>query len=157
MRHALPAALVAMLLLGVVPTARAEVSQDCFAGNLSVTCALNRVDEAKDVDKLAAPVFERRGWNWSCYEVQYIRGDNGGPDTILISVNGVRGGGPPSCGARLDQGARGAMPELELRNVAKELKGALTSAPGPLRAQLLRKVNNLAVTNGFGAIAELAM
>lgn len=148
---------VALLVLAMLGSARAAVSPDCFYGDMSVTCALNRVDEAKDLDKLARPIFERRGWDWSCYEVQYVRGDGGKPDTILVSVNGVRGGWPPSCGARLEQGARGAMPEVDLRKVAKELKAALTSAPEPLRAGLLRKVKKLAVTNGFGAIAELGL
>ncbi len=145
------------LLLLVAAPAKAEVSPDCFAGTLSFTCAVNRVDEAKDVDKLAKPIFERRGWDWACYEVQYIRGDDGRPDTIMVSVNGIRGGRPPTCGARLDQGARGAMAGQELQAVARELKAAISSAPAPLRAELLRKVKKLAVTNGFGAVAETSL
>ena len=155
MRHVRSAALLVMILLGSVPTVHAEVSKDCFAGELSITCAMNRVDEAKDVDKLAAPIFERRGWNWSCYEVQYIRGDAGAPDTIVVNVNGVRGGRPPICGTTLANGDRGAMTVSELKAVAGELKKALAAAPKAHRDELLRKVKQLVVTNGWGGTAEI--
>lgn len=157
MRHALSAALVATVLLGSVSTAHAEVSNDCFAGDLSVTCAMNRVDVAKDVDKLAAPIFERRGWNWSCYEVQYIRGDAGGPDTLVVSVNGVRGGRPPTCGTMLANRDRSAMTTTELKAVGVELKKALTTAPKAHRDELLRKVDKLVITNGWGGTAEIPL
>jgi hypothetical protein len=145
----------AMLLVSA--PAFADVSPDCFAGELSITCALNRVDEAKDVDKLAMAIFERRRWNWSCYEVQYIRGDAGGPDTLVVSVNGVRGGRPPTCGTTLANGDRDAMSNRELKLVGDELRRALKSAPKAHRDELLRKVKQLVVTNGWGGSAELAL
>jgi hypothetical protein len=157
MRHAAQTSLLIALLLGTVPSVQAEVSADCFAGDLSVTCALSRVDEAKDVDKLAAPVFERHGWNSSCYEVQYIRGDAGGADEIVVSVNGVRGGRPPTCGTTLANGDRGAMTVSELKALGRELKKALMASPKAHRGELLRRVKQLMVTNGWGATAEIPL
>lgn len=119
-------AVIGLLVCATPARARAAVAPDCFSGDLSVTCALSRVDEAKDVDKPAKPVFERRGWDWSCYEIQYIRGDNGGPDTVMVSVNGVRGGKPPSCGSRFADKGRNAMQERDLRQVGQELKTVLS-------------------------------
>jgi hypothetical protein len=131
------------------PEPRAEVSLDCSAGDLSVTSALNLEPRGrgKDFDKLAKPLLARRQWDWECYEVQYIRGDDGRPDTIFVSVKGVRDGRPPSWGTRLDQGGRGAMPESELLEIAKELKASLTSAPGPYAPRCFAKCGSRPMVN----------
>jgi hypothetical protein len=93
-------------ILTVSAHAMADVDPDCFAGELSVTCSLNRVDEAKDADKLFRPVLEKLGWDWSCYRVQYIHGDNGGPDTLSVVIFGPKGSKAPEC-------IVGATPKLE--------------------------------------------
>ncbi len=46
------------------------------------------------------------------------------------------------------------MADQEHQLVARDMKAAIASAPAPLLAELLRKVKKLAVTNGFGAVAE---
>ena len=143
---------IAIIALAWFPSsAHAAVSRDCFYGELSITCALNRVDEAKDIDRLLRPILERRNWNWGCYEVQYIRGDDGRPDIILVSVNGIRSAKPPMCGSRYDDKGAGAMSEGELGQVGRDLKAKLLGTPRTLRNELLRKVRTLILTNGWGA------
>lgn len=77
--------------------ADADVDPDCFAGADSFVCHKGRVEDAKLVEQFAAPVLARYGWSRSCVTVQFIRGDEGRPDTLMVSVNGPKGGRAPSC------------------------------------------------------------
>jgi hypothetical protein len=73
------------------------VDSDCFWGKESIACALDRVDDAKVADTLVEPVLAKAGWKHGCYRVLFIKGDNGGPDTLLVAVDGPRGGSAPGC------------------------------------------------------------
>ena len=73
------------------------VDPDCFWGKESIACALDRVDDAKMADTLVEPVLAKAGWKHGCYRVLFIKGTNGGPDTLLVAVDGPRGGSAPGC------------------------------------------------------------
>lgn len=85
--------------LCIATSALADVSPDCFAEEMREVslCAQNRIEDAEAADRLLAPVIARHGWSRGCYELQYVAGDNGGPDTLLISIHGARGGSAPAC------------------------------------------------------------
>lgn len=147
----------ALSLLLAPQIAKARVDPDCFTGEWSFTCAVNRVDEAKEADKLFGPVLERRGWNWGCYAVQYVKGDGGGRDTLLVIVHGRKGSTPPACTTPSRANQQAAMAPSEIAAVADELKHALLRAPKPLRDQLLRDTKMLSVGNGYGGAAEVPL
>lgn len=95
-RHLLAAAGLAGMLSVVLPAA-ADVAADCFDGTESFACALNRVNDARELDRLLKPILQRHGWSSGCYEVMYIQSDPGDSDAISLILNGPKRGVAPNC------------------------------------------------------------
>jgi hypothetical protein len=87
-----------MVLLGLLPLpASADVHPDCLDQQWGVTCDKARVADARTIDQVVAPLATRLGWKQGCYRVQYVKGDDGAPGTILVRLHGAKGGAAPAC------------------------------------------------------------
>lgn len=87
------------IFFSVSTAAFAEVDPDCLEGSDSFLCASNRLGDATEIDKMLVPIAEKSGWSGDCISVLYTKGDSGGPSTIVVSINGPKGGRAPSCKA----------------------------------------------------------
>lgn len=86
-----------MILEGLAQRAAAAVDPDCFDREFGFICHKGRVEDAKVADELVAPVLARAGWVRGCYRVQYVKGDAGRLDVLLVGVDGRRGAMAPGC------------------------------------------------------------
>jgi hypothetical protein len=133
-------------------SATADVHPDCFDAEWGVTCFKDRVEDAKLIDAVLAPALARLGWERACYLVQYVKGDNGGPDLILVSVQGAMHEHAPTC-TRLSlpgdprERSRGTG-SRELRRIAERLKKALLDSPKAVRTKTLRNLREITVVDG---------
>ncbi len=184
------AALSMMVMQALVcsSSALAAVDDDCLAGKNSFICHTGRLVDAQIVDGIAAPAMAKAGWAQGCYTVQYVKGDAGGPDTLLLAVHAGPGGKAPACrlppaeklttaevkriqaaGGGFDEvlkatamksaakGEAQAASPAQLRQLGQALKSAIKAAPPQTRDQLLRHTRRIALGNGYGGEAEVAL
>ena len=156
-------ALVLMLVFAIdVSSVGADVHRDCFAGQWSLTCRTDRVSDAKMLDETIASTIARTGWQRGCYEVEYIRGDAGGPDAILIVLHGRKGGSAPACRnppyePDEKKAAAQAAGSALLQRLGQELKKAILAAEPQLRSRLLKNTDAIEMGDGWGGQATIKL
>lgn len=135
----------AVLLAVAIPPglATASISQACLPGEYLLTCDVARLDDARAVDDLVAPVLRHYGWDRGCYSVEYLRNDSGGPTTIMLVLHGGRGMTAPACRelmppvTRAEQRAAGITGATSLDEAVRitariaQRKGEARAAPVP--------------------------
>jgi hypothetical protein len=141
----------------LVGDAGAEVDPDCYAREYSFTCDRDRLDDAKSANQLFKPMIRRHGWGAGCFWVQYIHGDNGAEDTLLVIVNGSPGTSAPACTTPSPENKARAAGAAKLKVIGAEFKKAITKAPNAVRARLLRNTRALHLGDGYGGEAELML
>jgi hypothetical protein len=95
-------------------------------------------------------------------EVEYVKGDEGGPDAILVILNGPKGGTAPACRNPTYEpderkAAARAAGSAVLKKVGTELKKAILSADPRVRARLLKNTDVIERGDGWAGEATIKL